>query len=187
MDPRVTALAEMLRLNGRLYQNCLAGLTDQAARERLAGPGATNSAAFVAAHLVDSRYYLLDCLGVKQASPLTGAKGGFNNIADVTDFPPLAAVRAAWHTAGELLGQRLAALTAAELDTPSSPASRSRPRPSWACSPSWCSTRATTWASWACSGSTADCRRWRTTELRGLRGRQGEKGTGNGKRVTPDA
>ena len=121
MDPRVTALAEMLRLNSRLYQNCLAGLSDQAARERLSGPGPTNSAAFVAAHLVDSRYYLLDCLGVKQASPLTGAKGGFNNIADVTDFPPLAAVRAAWHTAGELLGQRLAALTAAELDTPLEP------------------------------------------------------------------
>mgnify|MGYP001278336801 CR=1 FL=1 len=121
MDPRVTALAEMLRLNGRLYQNCLAGLTDQAARERLAGPGATNSAAFVAAHLVDSRYYLLDCLGVKQASPLTGAKGGFNNIADVTDFPSLATVRTAWQTAGDLLGKRLASLTAAELDTALAP------------------------------------------------------------------
>jgi uncharacterized damage-inducible protein DinB len=121
MDPRVTALADMLRLNSRLYQNCLAGLTDQAARERLSGAGPTNSAAFVAAHLVDSRYYLLDCLGVKQQSPLTGAKGGFNNIADVTAFPALADIRTAWHSAGELLGKRLAALTAADLDTPLAP------------------------------------------------------------------
>ena len=119
MDPRLAPLAEMLRLNSRLYQNCLAGLSDQAARAR--PTGATNSAAFIAAHLVDSRYYLLDSLGVKQASPLTGAKGGFNSIENVTTFPPLTEIQKAWKTAGDLLGQRLAALTTAELDTPLAP------------------------------------------------------------------
>ena len=119
MDPRIAPLAEMLRMNTRLYRNCLAGLTDDKARVR--PTATTNNAAFVAAHLVDSRYYLLSSLGVKQSSPLKGAKGGFNKIDDVTAFPPLAESQAAWTSAGEALGKRLGAITAAELDAPLDP------------------------------------------------------------------
>jgi uncharacterized damage-inducible protein DinB len=121
MDPRVAPLAEMLRLNTRLYRNCLAGLADDKARVRPTGAGATNSAAFVAAHLVDSRYYVLTSLGVKQTSPLKGAKGGFNNIADVTSFPPLTEIQTAWNAAGEAINQRLEAMTTADLDAPLDP------------------------------------------------------------------
>ena len=119
MDPRVAPLAEMLRMNTRLYRNCLAGLPDDKARVRPSGT--TNSAAFVAAHLTDSRYYLLSTLGVKEASPLKGAKGGFNKIDDVTTFPPLAEIQTAWTAAGEALNQRLGMMTAADLDAPLDP------------------------------------------------------------------
>jgi uncharacterized damage-inducible protein DinB len=121
MDPRLSPLADMLRLNSRLYRNCLAGLTDEQARVRPAGPGPTNNAAFVAAHLVDSRYYLLSVLGVTEPSPLKGATGGFNDISQVTAFPPLTEIQAAWNTAGDTLGRRLGSVTAAELDAPLDP------------------------------------------------------------------
>jgi hypothetical protein len=74
MDPRLVPLADTLRLNRRLFRNCLAGLTDDKARVR--PTESTNSAAFVAAHLVDSRFYTLGLLGIKQKSPLTGARAG---------------------------------------------------------------------------------------------------------------
>ena len=116
MDPRIAPLAEMLKMNTRLYRNCLAGLTDEQAKVR--PTGTTNSAAFVAAHLVDSRYYLLSSIGGKGTSPLKGAKGGFNKIDDVSSYPPLAEIQKAWTAAGKALAERFDAMKAAELDAP---------------------------------------------------------------------
>lgn len=50
----MTALYEIFKLNSRLYLNCLDGMDEDQARWR--PTGATNSAAFVALHLLDSRY-----------------------------------------------------------------------------------------------------------------------------------
>ena len=119
MDPRLGPLANTLRLNRRRLHNCLAGLTDDQARVR--PTASTNSAAFVAAHLVDSRFYTLGLLGIKRESPLTGAKGGFNDIAQVTSYPTLAEIAKAWTSASEAMEQRLGTLTAAELDAPLDP------------------------------------------------------------------
>jgi len=119
MDPRLAPLAEMLRLNTRLFHNCLADLADPKARER---PSATtNSATFLAAHLVDSRYYTLGLLGVKQPSPLKGAKGGFNDISQVTAWPSLDEIRTAWTAVARTLDQQLQAIKPVELDAPLDP------------------------------------------------------------------
>ena len=118
MDPRLIVPADILRLNTRLYRNCLANLSDELARERPSGKGATNCAAFVAAHLVDSRHYLLGLLGKQVPSPLKGAEGGFNSIDKVTSYPSLAEIQAAWNAAAELLAHELATITAAKLDAP---------------------------------------------------------------------
>ena len=114
MDPRLAPLAELLRLNARLFGNCLVGLTEEAVCERPSV--ATNSAAFVAAHLVDSRYYILHILGAPEPSPLKGATGGFNDIANVITYPSLAEIRAAWTTVSDTLARQLERLTAAQLD-----------------------------------------------------------------------
>ena len=53
MESRVAPLAEILRLNTVLFRNCLDGLSDEQAAMRPSG--ATNNAAFVAAHLTSSR------------------------------------------------------------------------------------------------------------------------------------
>jgi uncharacterized damage-inducible protein DinB len=115
MDPRVVALADILRLNTRLFRNCLDGLTDEQAGAR---PSATtNSAAFIAAHVADSRYFLLKVLGDERPSPLAPYLGKARGIDDVKQCPPLAETREAWTAASHALRDRLAVLTAAELDT----------------------------------------------------------------------
>jgi uncharacterized damage-inducible protein DinB len=116
MDPRVAPLADILRLNTRLFRNCLEGLDDEQAGLRPSG--ATNSAAFVAAHLADSRFYLLQMLGAEQPNPIASALAGTRSIDDLKQIPPLAQTLAAWATASHALRDRLEALTAADLDAP---------------------------------------------------------------------
>jgi uncharacterized damage-inducible protein DinB len=116
MDPRVAPLAEMLRLNNRLFGNCLNGLTEEQAGLRPSD--SCNSPVFVAAHLVESRYYILKILGTKQDNPLERYTGSWKSIEQITEWPPLAEIQAAWTAVSDALGKRLAAITTAELDTP---------------------------------------------------------------------
>jgi len=117
MDPRIAPLAEILRLNTRLFRNCLDGLTDEQARVR--PTAATNSAAFVAAHVADSRYFLLKTLGTDRKSPLEPYLGGWKSIDQITEWPTLTDVQSAWTEAAHALRDRLDAMTTAELDAPS--------------------------------------------------------------------
>lgn len=113
-DPRVTALAATLRLNTRLFDNCLEGLADDDARRR---PGAgVNSPAFVAAHLTDARYLLLRQLGVERTNPFAAKIDKARSQEDIRDWPTLAEIHAAWHAVAAELDQRIAAMSAAELD-----------------------------------------------------------------------
>lgn len=113
MDPRVAPLAEILDLNTRLYRNCLAGLTDDQANARPSD--STNSAAFIAAHLADSRFFLLRTLGVNCACPLGRYLDGKRGIAELETPLPLEEIRAAWSTAADALRDRLESLTATDL------------------------------------------------------------------------
>src|SRR5688572_3515680 len=114
MDPRVVALADILRLNTKLFRNCLDGLTDEQAVVR---PSATtNSAAFIAAHVADARFFLLKMLGDERSSPLAPYLENARGIDDVAQCPPLAETRAAWTAASHAIRDRLEVLTAADLD-----------------------------------------------------------------------
>lgn len=118
MDPRVAPLAEILRLNTVLFRNCLDGLSDEQAAKRPSA--ATNSAAFIAAHLASSRFYLLKTLGVDEGDPLAPYLDGRKGIDEIVELPPLREVEAAWTKGAHLLRDRLDALTAADVDAPSS-------------------------------------------------------------------
>ena len=114
MDPRIAPLTEILRLNTRLFRNCLDGVTEEQAQRR---PSAsTNSAAFVAAHVAEARFFLLKMLGAEQPSPLAAYLEGARSIEDVKRFPPVAELQRAWTTASHALRARLDTMTAAELD-----------------------------------------------------------------------
>jgi uncharacterized damage-inducible protein DinB len=114
MDPRLVPLADILRLNTRLLRNCLDGLSDEQAGKRPSD--STNSAAFVAAHLSDARFYMLQLLGAEQPNPLAAYLKGARGISDVKQFPSLEEIQRAWTTASRALRDRLATVTAAELD-----------------------------------------------------------------------
>lgn len=116
MAPRIAPLTEILRLNTRLFRNCLEGVTDEKAATR---PSAsTNSAAFVAAHVAQSRFYLLTRLGTDQRNPIAAYLEGARGIDDVKRFPPLDEIQRAWTAASHALRDRLDRMTAAELDAP---------------------------------------------------------------------
>jgi uncharacterized damage-inducible protein DinB len=116
MEPRIAALADTLRLNTKLFRNCLESLSEDAATRRPSA--ATNSASFVAAHLADSRFYLLRMLGAEHENPLAAYLGTASSIDDVKQLPPLGETLAAWAAASHALRDRLETLTAAELDGP---------------------------------------------------------------------
>ena len=118
MDPRVAPLAEILRLNTVLFRNCLDSLSDEQAAKRPSD--ATNNAAFIAAHLASSRFFLLKTLGVEEHDPLAPYLDGRKGIDDIAQLPPLREVDAAWTKGAHLLRDRLDALTAADVDAPSS-------------------------------------------------------------------
>lgn len=114
MDQRVIALADILRLNTRLFRNCLEDLTDEQAAVR---PSATtNSLGFIAAHVADSRYFLLKTLGDARPSPLSPYLDGARSIDDVKQCPSLAETQEAWTAVSRALRDRMEALTPDDLD-----------------------------------------------------------------------
>lgn len=118
MESRIAPLAEILRLNTVLFRNCLDGLSDEQAAARPSS--ATNSAAFVAAHLASSRFFLLKTLGVAEKDPLAPYLEGRKGIDEIAQLPSLREIEAAWTQGAHLLRDRLDALTAADVDAPSS-------------------------------------------------------------------
>lgn len=116
MDPRVIAPAETLRINTKLFRNCLHGMSQAQAESRPAD--GTNSALWVAAHMVKARYGLLKRFGDERPNPLPADLMSAKRIDDVAAWPPLSDVLAAWTDVSHGLRDRVASLTAAELDAP---------------------------------------------------------------------
>jgi len=115
MDARVAPLAENLRLNTRLFRNCLDGMTEE--QTRVQPSPATNSAAFVAAHLAESRFLILKVIGAERPNPMARYLGR-RSIDQITEWPSLAEIHAAWTEAAHGLRDRLAAMTPADFDAP---------------------------------------------------------------------
>jgi uncharacterized damage-inducible protein DinB len=116
MDARVEPLAAILRLNTRLLINCLAGLTDETARVRH-GDG-VNSATFIAAHVTDSRFFILRTLGGSLENPLSASLDKAKGIDDITEWPALDTIRTAWTDVSAAIDARLEAAQAGELTLP---------------------------------------------------------------------
>ena len=113
MDPRVEPLAAILRLNTRLFLNCLDGLTDATARLRHAS--GVNSATFIAAHLTDSRFFILRTFGGGLENPLSPFLDKAKTIDEITSWPSLDSVRTAWADVSTALDSQLAASTGDDL------------------------------------------------------------------------
>ena len=115
MDPRVQPLAAILHLNTRLFLNCLDGLSDETARVRHAS--GVNSATFIAAHVTDSRFFILKTLGGTLENPLSASLDKAKSIDDITDWPALDTIRGAWTEVSSAIDGQLVASTADDLST----------------------------------------------------------------------
>ena len=78
-------------------------MNDELAGRRIA-PG-TNSLAFLAAHLADSRHYVCRQLGRELANPLAEVLNRGKNLDEVGSLPPIAGILEAWDAvSAHLLG-----------------------------------------------------------------------------------
>lgn len=120
MDPVIAPLAELVRLQTRLFRNCLDGVDDEAARIR---PGdRNNNMAFIAMHVVDARFWLAGYLGAEVVNPLEERLKDIESIEEMTPdaYPPLSFLLDAWDQATSALDGALEAAKAKTLSTTSS-------------------------------------------------------------------
>ena len=93
MLPELAAVHRILTLNTRLLHNCLEGVDDLLGIRRVTAD--TNSLAFLAAHLSQSRHYACMIAGRPLTDPLEGRLKG-KSLDDVGPLPSLAEITAAW-------------------------------------------------------------------------------------------
>ncbi|MDM7916997.1 MAG: DinB family protein [Candidatus Eisenbacteria bacterium] len=117
MDPRLAPIAEIYDLNTDLLLNCLEGVSDVHAAERVV-PG-TNSLAFIAAHLIDARHNIANFLGRPLPNPLETTLGGVERIEDAPALPAVREVRGMWLAVSSHLRDCLEGASADLLAAPS--------------------------------------------------------------------
>jgi uncharacterized damage-inducible protein DinB len=113
MEPQLAPLASIFDLNTDLLLNCLDGLSDAEARERLAGGG--NSITFLAAHLTDTRHFLAARMGQPLRNPMVRYLAEARSIEDIAEWPSLAEIRSGWCQVSAHLKSAFNASSAADL------------------------------------------------------------------------
>jgi uncharacterized damage-inducible protein DinB len=117
VDPRLSGLANIVALHSRLFLNCLDGLSEETGAAR---PNErTNSIAFLAAHLVDSRHFLAHYSGLTLHNPFAARLESVRGIEELAECPTLDEARATWRAVTAPLERHLASLDASALEQPS--------------------------------------------------------------------
>src|SRR5262245_28970882 len=112
MLPDLKPVHHILSLNTRLLPNCLEGVDDVLGSRRLTAD--TNSLAFLAAHLSQSRHYACMMAGRPLTDPLEGRLKG-KSLDDVGPLPSLTEITAAWDAVSAHLLKVLEGLTEDDL------------------------------------------------------------------------
>jgi uncharacterized damage-inducible protein DinB len=113
MNSQLAPLAAIFDLNTDLLLNCIGDLSDAEARRCLDGGG--NNVAFLAAHLTDTRHFLVERLGNSLANPLAPYLADARSIADIREWPTLEEIRTGWLSVSRHLREILERMTEAEL------------------------------------------------------------------------
>lgn len=114
MERALSPVYEIFKLNSRLYLNCLADMDEDQARWR--PTDATNSAAFVALHLLDSRYAIARLIGLERISPFAAMTEGKRSINEMEAMPSLAEMKEAWKAVTGEMRERMKELTTDDLN-----------------------------------------------------------------------
>lgn len=101
-------VASVLRMNTRLFEHCLEGITEA---DGLARPLGVNSITFLFMHVVDARHYLAGLLGPDLDNPLA-PYADVGSIDEAGELPSLADLRTAWREVSDEVQRRVEGLTA---------------------------------------------------------------------------
>lgn len=116
MEVRVAPLYEIFKFNTRFYLNALDGMDDDQAGWRAGDK--TNSPAYIALHILDTRHSLLRVAGVQRGHKFSNVAKEARGKPDFTDFPSLDQLREEWKGVTGDARALLARLTDAELNQP---------------------------------------------------------------------
>jgi len=116
MDPSLVGLSTILKLNTRLFVNCLDGVTAEMLRSQPA-PN-VNHIGLVACHLIDARCYLLKLLDMEVPDPFDGRLERVQAVADMTWCPTVDELTSWWRDLAPKLDARLESVTAVDLEKP---------------------------------------------------------------------
>jgi hypothetical protein len=114
MANSIKHVESILNLNTRLFNNALAGVTEEQAKERISGHN--NPLIWLASHTAWARYNTCAMLG-KPASknPYDGLFESFKPFDAAADYGTLAKAKEEWNKASELLKEALASVTEEQL------------------------------------------------------------------------
>lgn len=118
MPASAAALIDLFALNTTLFRNCLVDLSD--AQAVLRPNQHTNSVAFIAGHLVETRAWMARYVGLDCPPPFGGVLEHATSIDQIPALPSLEAIRVGWDDVSARVGERLGAMTSVDLATASS-------------------------------------------------------------------
>ncbi len=114
MEARLAPLYAIFKLNSSLFLNTLVDMDDDQASWRPTEH--TNSAAYVALHLVDTRYFMATHIGLTLVNPFAAVLKEARSIRDLRTLPRLDEVRASWKTVTGETRVKFGQMTDAHLD-----------------------------------------------------------------------
>lgn len=117
MSKSIYHLESIFNLNTRLFNNTLAGVTEELSGERVSGH--SNSFKWIATHTVWARYNMLMFLGKPAQNPYPGLFENFKPFDAADKYPTLEEIKKEWQKGSELLKDALAAATEEHLSADS--------------------------------------------------------------------
>src|SRR5205085_11296627 len=101
MSKSIHHLESIFNLNTRLFNNTLAGVTEEQSEERISGH--SNSFKWIATHTVWARYNTLMFLGKPVENPYPGLFENFKPYDTADKYPTLAEIKKEWEKVSALL------------------------------------------------------------------------------------
>jgi len=106
-------ITDIFALNTDLVLNCVEGLSDIVANQRLERGG--NSVAYLLAHIIDTRFYTTTLLGARLDNPLAPVLDNAGSIDEVGTLPATWELLESWQYVGAELVRLLDSLSDADL------------------------------------------------------------------------
>jgi DinB family protein len=99
----------IFKLNHRLFLNCLEGVTEELAKQRISGH--SNSFLWIATHTTWARYNTLNLLGGNAENPFKGLFENFKPYDSNDVYPSLETIKEEWEKVSSLLKEALHSVT----------------------------------------------------------------------------